>query len=122
MKLTDEKANKLVDLSKIFFFNEFEKAMKSGKPPGDLVFDLQKQLLILQTLLFSFMISARKKETVASIYGDLKFMSMECLDNMVRNPEILKRFSDLTTKETPQTVLDTMELFRSLDQAMNKGD
>ena len=122
--LNKQKADELVDLSKMFFFDPLQESIKNKEKPRILLEELQRKLIILQTIMFSFMVTVRKEESIASVYGDMKEMSMECLDNLLRNPEILNRFAALGggDGQKPQSIADTIELFRSLNQAMNKGD
>ena len=119
--LNEKKADELVELSKMFFFDPLKKSIENKVQPRVLLDDLQRKLIILQTLMFSFMVTVRKEEAIASVYGDMKIMSMECLDNLLKNPEILNRFAALGGGEKPQSIDDTIELFKSLNQAMNKG-
>lgn len=121
MKLTDKKADEMVSFSKAFFLDPLQKSIKENQKPSDFIEHIQRQLCVLQTLHFSFLIACRKGNTVASIYGDLKEMSMDTLNNLLRNPGILEKFAALGGIKPAQSTLDTVELFKSLNQAMNKG-
>lgn len=90
---------------------------------GHTLHTLQQKLKLCQVLMLCFMTEARTEESIATIYGDMKSMSLEALDGLIENPDIFTTFCNIREGEPvpEQSTLDTVELFKSLRQAMKDG-
>ncbi len=115
-----EKLKKLhFKMAKIFFFDTIKIYRKEGKSPSDAVEMLNKQVQMCQTLLFCFMVDTRNENAIANIYADMQKMSLETLNMVTENPEILLGFSKADQREPTQTVLDIVKLFKDIRASQN---
>lgn len=122
MELSEKMSKDMFDFSQDFFIKTLKDCEEEGLNGPQIIGVLHKKAMMCQTLLFCFMAEVRKESCVASIYSDMNGMSLEALDMLVKSPEVLVDFSSMNGSEPEQSVLDTVELFKSLNQAMNKGN
>ncbi len=114
MKVTEEVKKKHLNMAKIFFYDTVEDCQKEGKTASEVVEMLHKQVMMCQTLLFCFMADVCREDSTASVYGEMRGMSLEALALLTDNPDVFLSFSESNKRPPRQAMLDIVELFREI--------
>jgi len=109
-----------MEFTKKFYNDTLDLCKKENRNASDIINIMNAQIQMCQVLLFSLMAAMRSDSAVATIYADMKELSMSAIEMIIKHPEVLLQDPNGSKKEPMASTLATIELFKEIRDAKSK--